>query len=240
MSEYGPEIAVNGAQPKWLADDEDVLPKAGSWARFTMKPGMWSWSEITAIRLPADHWAYPVIANGFEPWAGGGSEPDDWDKGLVLLCYGFTAYVLDYRKWNGSDIIGYHKRKAVDPYAHADGSRECRPIGPDAPLTYNPEKCAGERPNHTWSHCEIIVRAGEAFDPLNLNKYVIAPKETHVLVERMTEDEARAVIRTNITWGDWCRMKGIIKPDPDPIAEYAARKGLDEAELRALLEAAKC
>lgn len=59
--EYGPEIAVDG-MPDWLGEDEEVIGRWGednwysggpTWKKCYASPG-----DITAIRLPADHWAY--------------------------------------------------------------------------------------------------------------------------------------------------------------------------------------
>mgnify|MGYP000668013901 CR=1 FL=1 len=72
--EYGPEIAVDG-MPDWLGEDEKVI---GRWGEDTWYSGGPTWKKcyassgvITAIRLPADHWAYKAIDAGFIPWGGG-------------------------------------------------------------------------------------------------------------------------------------------------------------------------
>lgn len=122
---YGPEIKVDG-MPIWLADDEQVIGKWTEWYFNgpTFKRHYASPSEITAIRLPADHWAYPVIAKGFEPWAGGDEAPGDWAPyGEVLFADGVT-YSGNNWAWDkggfdnaqdrdGALIIGYRRR--VEP-----------------------------------------------------------------------------------------------------------------------------
>ena len=65
--EYGPEIAVDG-MPDWLGEDEKVI---GRWGEDNWYSGGSTWKKcyaspeyITAIRLPADHWAYKAIDAG--------------------------------------------------------------------------------------------------------------------------------------------------------------------------------
>ena len=61
--EYGPEIAVDG-MPDWLGEDEKVIGRWGEDTWYsggpTCKKCYASPGAITAIRLPADHWAYAV------------------------------------------------------------------------------------------------------------------------------------------------------------------------------------
>ena len=123
---YGPEIKVE-RQPAWLGDDEliHVQWEYGNWypngpvAVHCTTHTLWK-----AIRLPADHWAYPVIAKGFEPWAGGDDAPGDWAPyGEVLFADGAT-YSGNNWAWDkggfdnaqdrdGALIIGYRRR--VEP-----------------------------------------------------------------------------------------------------------------------------
>ncbi len=130
--ELGAVIAVDG-MPDWLDREQMVL---GQWRGDTWYKEL-TWKhcyafpdDITAIRLPADHWAYPVIAKGFEPWAGGDDAPVDWDGGEVLLRneeevagpakYG-RWYWADYSQHGfpmgqvTDDIIGY--RRKAEPNA---------------------------------------------------------------------------------------------------------------------------
>ena len=65
--EFGPEIAVDG-MPDWLGEDEKVI---GRWREDNWFSGGPTWKKcyaspgaITAIRLPADHWAYKAIDAG--------------------------------------------------------------------------------------------------------------------------------------------------------------------------------
>lgn len=120
MTEFGPEIAVGGKWPEWLADDDLCLPhwERTGWAPMLMMAKyVDGWCRVTKIRLPAHHWAYPVIEKGFTPWAGGDHVPDGWDCGEVLfrggekdffydeiLCWGRVGLPED------TDIIGYRKK----------------------------------------------------------------------------------------------------------------------------------
>ena len=135
---FGAEIQVSGnGRPVWLSNDDTTV----SWNDFlTDNPsygattaGRLNWFGVNQIRLPEDHFAYAVIAAGFEPWAGGDSAPDDWDGGEVLLREGAKVRPStasgNHLSWQhpfervgvaelGGDIIGYKKR--VDPVAAAE------------------------------------------------------------------------------------------------------------------------
>lgn len=120
---WGPEIAVDGVKPAWLADD-DVCAVLTDGAWYGLEQGStfaaryWTWvSAVTAIRLLANHWAYPIIEKGFWPWAGGDKAPDDWDGGEVLLREGYLCPGGQITHWNHDDsvsvdaqIIGYRRR----------------------------------------------------------------------------------------------------------------------------------
>lgn len=132
---WGDPIEVNGVRLKWLRQSDIIAIKtAAGWVsvhygdadRDGSSIDDWAWSHrdgtpcITAIRLPADHFAYIALAEGFEPWGGGDSAPDDWDNTSVLFRDG-----VQFQKVNGiwswrhrgssDDIIGYKKRvPAVD------------------------------------------------------------------------------------------------------------------------------
>lgn len=142
--EWGKEIPVNGVRPTWLTDDDKTLigwrgRPAAKWS----VEGAWSpkqissatddyaaWHGVAAIRLPADHFAYLAIDNGFEPWGGGDAAPDDWDGGDVLRRGGAStrpepwaapyahnqrwSHYLDGRQGRFADIIGYRKRAIAD------------------------------------------------------------------------------------------------------------------------------
>jgi len=117
--EYGPEIQVDGKRPAWLADDDIILANEiceDAWLVDEQdKSDIWYWPVISKIRLPADHWAYQAIEQGFEPWAGGDTAPDDWD-GEVLLRSGETFSGGGAADWkhhalqSTADIIGYRKK----------------------------------------------------------------------------------------------------------------------------------
>ena len=129
--ELGKPVEINGVWPKWLDGDTPIAIRRGD--------GKWYFEDnpvpsvhtsdkvaVTALRLPVDHWAYPVLAAGFVPWAGGDEAPGDWDGGEVLRrgdpSYG--AYPKPWIDWyevnqrwfhvghdgKFADIIGYKPR----------------------------------------------------------------------------------------------------------------------------------
>lgn len=120
--EWGREIPVDGKRPAWLKGLVvcDVktsagwrYPRGGLSATFAER---WSWNYgegtpcITAIRLPADHFAYKAINAGFEPWLTDGTVPADWDGDRVLLDSGFLVVPTHWRREPGiEDIIGYRR-----------------------------------------------------------------------------------------------------------------------------------
>lgn len=138
---YEHKLDPVGVKPDWLADDDvcDVrMPKQDYWSSsgLMQKVAGWDWNmdPIYTIRIPADHWAVPALKAGFKPWPGGGSAPDDWDGGEVLLRYGDidtpTSYDSDYwqrgyegdpERYSDFDIIGYRPKSAeqVQPSAPA-------------------------------------------------------------------------------------------------------------------------
>ena len=118
--EFGPEIAVDG-MPDWLGEDEKVI---GRWGEDTWYSGGATWKKcyaspgtITAIRLPADHWAYNAIDAGFIPWGGGDAAPEGVTD--VLLRVGIpwptsgTGLRWTHIGWEG-DIIGYKRGAGTD------------------------------------------------------------------------------------------------------------------------------
>ena len=128
--EYGPEIQVDGKRPAWLGDDdfpsvEWIDPP--KWLGTPENPCSWyqsaimmekNWPCVRSIRLPASHWAYQAIEQGFEPWAGGEKAPDDWYGCNALRRNGkIFSTTADARGWvnNGHpfDIIGYLKKDAT-------------------------------------------------------------------------------------------------------------------------------
>ena len=110
MTVWGEPIEVNGKRPAWLADDDRV-----NFDGIDRAAARWKYNGTGSYRLPADHWAYPVIAKGFTPWAGGDSAPDDWDGDEygVLSRDGLTVG-RRARSWRdfGDDatIIGYRTK----------------------------------------------------------------------------------------------------------------------------------
>lgn len=130
LPEWGEPIEVDGVRPDWLRDDvmvKDCDP--GKATHNVVRVAMhWDWQKVKAIRLPASHPHYhkPTLPEGFKPWHGGDTAPDDWDGGDVLR-RGDPAYRIrpcswlapyeDNQRWtweNGhlafADIIGYRPK----------------------------------------------------------------------------------------------------------------------------------
>lgn len=116
--EFGREIAVNGARPDWLADDVSLRLRecGGDFYDDVFEARAVDWhSELEAVRLPVDHFAYKALDAGFQPWGGGDAAPADWDQEAPLLRNGFKGHV---RSWKHDvndhselyDVIGYRKR----------------------------------------------------------------------------------------------------------------------------------
>ena len=112
-----PISADNDGKPlPWLKDDEKVYCH---WDDHTSSGHyhvdcVHGWDEGFQIRLPAEHWAYPVIAKGFTPWAGGDVAPDDWEPGSpVLFRNGDQPKQREWAWGPGSGdyiIIGYRRK----------------------------------------------------------------------------------------------------------------------------------
>lgn len=135
-------IEVDGVRPAWLGGHcERIAYKCSNdpewFGPVDDMPDMWSesditqnppgWSNVEAIRLPADHFAYLAIAKGFEPYAGTG-EPLDWDgTDDVILRNGNTGDDVCVTNWNwdnaGYDIIGYKRKQATDGSDYASVKR---------------------------------------------------------------------------------------------------------------------
>ena len=124
---WGAKIdASNYGKPlSWLKDNEEVYCHwSGHWSDHTSGGPyhvdyVHGWGEGFQIRLPADHWAYPVIAKGFTPWAGGDVAPDDWEPGSpVLFCNGDQPKQGEWA-WGPGDgdniIIGYRRKAEAVP-----------------------------------------------------------------------------------------------------------------------------
>lgn len=120
---WGAKIdAANDGKPlPWLKDDEQVFCH---WGEETCGGPyhvdcVHGWGDGFKIRLPADHFAYTAIAEGFEPWGGGENPPADWDGDANAILYR-DGKNPDYRAWvhfgSGPDIIGYKRKVDAAQY----------------------------------------------------------------------------------------------------------------------------
>lgn len=131
MTEFGPEIPLDGKRPDWLTDDNQIIAfedDNGDW--YGLGLSIWYARELDierprALRLPHDHAYYLATSKGFTYWPGGGSAPADYDNGEVMYRIGSVlpnARGLSWEHVPAStrfcpeyDIIGY-RPKAVDKY----------------------------------------------------------------------------------------------------------------------------
>lgn len=210
--EYGPEIAVDG-MPDWLGGDEKVI---GRWGEDTWYSGGATWKKcyaspgtITAIRLPADHWAYKAIDAGFIPWGGGDAAPEGVTD--VLLRVGIplptsgTGLRWTHIGWEG-DIIGY-KRGA----------------GTDAAID---EIRTGDLPG--------FETVGELMDDLNDRVTIAKMTEAEAVALWNTYLDRDTTAREDII--DMLRSLGLIKSEPTLVEKFEDHYGSLDHNQRAILE----
>lgn len=122
---WGAKIdASNDGKPlPWLKNDDMVFcywGKATSGGPYDVDC-VHGWDEGFQIRLPADHFAYTAIAEGFEPWGGGENPPADWDGDANAILYRDGKLIGRAPcSWvhfgSGPDIIGYKRKVDAAQY----------------------------------------------------------------------------------------------------------------------------
>ena len=210
--EFGPEIAVDG-MPDWLGEDEKVI---GRWGEDTWYSGGATWKKcyaspgtITAIRLPADHWAYNAIDAGFIPWGGGDAAPegvtDVLFRGGGPCATSGTGLRWTHIGWEG-DIIGY-KRGA----------------GTDAAID---EIRTGDLPG--------FETVGELMDDLNDRVTIAKMTEAEAVALWNTYLDRDTTAREDII--DMLRSLGLIKSEPTLVEKFEDHYGSLDHNQRAILE----
>ena len=210
--EYGPEIAVDG-MPDWLGEDEKVI---GRWGEDTWYSGGATWKKcyaspraITAIRLPADHWAYNAIDAGFIPWGGGDAAPEGVTDVLFRVGGPWptsgTGLRWTHIGWEG-DIIGY-KRGA----------------GTDAAID---EIRTGDLPG--------FETVGELMDDLNDRVTIAKMTEAEAVALWYTYLDRDTTAREDII--DMLRSLGLIKSEPTLVEKFEDHYGSLDHNQRAILE----
>ena len=210
--EYGPEIAVDG-MPDWLGGDEKVI---GRWGEDTWYSGGATWKKcyaspgtITAIRLPADHWAYNAIDAGFIPWGGGDAAPEGVTDVLFRVgspcATSGTGLRWTHIGWEG-DIIGY-KRGA----------------GTDAAID---EIRTGDLPG--------FETVGELMDDLNDRVTIAKMTEAEAVALWNTYLDRDTTAREDII--DMLRSLGLIKSEPTLVEKFEDHYGSLDHNQRAILE----
>lgn len=209
--EYGAEIAVDG-MPAWLRDDEQVMAAwenvwysgGATWKKCYVSP-----EAITAIRLPADHWAYKAIDAGFIPWGGGDAAPegvtDVLFRGGGPCATSGTGLRWTHIGWEG-DIIGY-KRGA----------------GTDAAID---EIRTGDLPG--------FETVGELMDDLNDRVTIAKMTEAEAVALWNTYLDRDTTAREDII--DMLRSLGLIKSEPTLVEKFEDHYGSLDHNQRAILE----
>lgn len=127
MTEWGPEIDVNGARPEWLGENQEIHfhwvdGSHGDWIARDFNGR--EWRECRALQLPASHPYYLATSKGFTYWPGGDGAPEDLDTSKFVLFRSGAVYspIPQYHWGRGlgsGDIIGYN-RKATPSTPDAD------------------------------------------------------------------------------------------------------------------------
>lgn len=207
--EYGPEIAVDG-MPDWLGEDEKVIGKWTKWLEYPRWKKCYAIPEyITAIRLPADHWAYKAIDAGFIPWGGGDAAPEGVTD--VLLRDGSPCATSGTGlRWThiglGGDIIGYW-----------------RGAGTDAAID---EIRTGDLPG--------FETVGELMDDLNDRVTIAKMTEAEAVALWNTYLDRDTTAREDII--DMLRSLGLIKSEPTLVEKFEDHYGSLDHNQRAILE----
>lgn len=244
----------------------EICDNRANWTRSTGSG--WDakdWEIVTAIRLPITHPAsicqqraldHPDEAP-FYPVHADGTVRVGYDGGEVLYRHG---QVVQPERGTmpglSMDLVGY-RRKATETRVYATFTHS--KTGNEPMPTCDPERFAKvcsieEAAMRIYAHWEFGDNSPgnkpEWVEGGNSNMQDVARRfaraaipDTHALVERMTIKQwdafaASAPERWGSVSADCAASLGIIKPDPDPIAEYAAKHSLDVDELRELLKGA--
>lgn len=209
--EFGPEIAVDG-MPDWLGEDEKIHCQwfGDYWyPHGPVEAEHCTHTKMTAIRLPADHWAYKAIDAGFIPWGGGDAAPEGVTD--VLLRDGSpcatsgTGLRWTHIGWEG-DIIGY-KRGA----------------GTDAAID---EIRTGDLPG--------FETVGELMDDLNDRVTIAKMTEAEAVALWNTYLDRGTTAREDII--DMLRSLGLIKSEPTLVEKFEDHYGSLDHNQRAILE----
>lgn len=128
MTEFGPEIPLDGKRPDWLTDGDQIIAfedDNGDW--YGLGLSIWYARELDierprALRLPHDHAYYLATSKGFTYWPGGETAPEDYDGGEIIYRSGSVKPSACYLSWEHApaptrccpeyDIIGYHPKAA--------------------------------------------------------------------------------------------------------------------------------
>lgn len=100
----------------------------------------------------------------------------------------------------------------ADPYAHADGSRECRPVVNDSsqPVADDPiERMIEEVYREFLGEVERDTLG-------TMRRFVARIRQDYVFVKPMIERQAEALSGGALWWSNWARENGLIIPNPKP------------------------
>lgn len=238
MTEFGPEIPLDGKRPDWLIDDNQIIAfedDERDW--YGLGLSIWYARELDlerprTLRLPADHAYYLATSRGFTYWPGGETAPSDWDGKDVLLRNGGTCRGKSVTHWGTVDfapdaeIIGYRPKVKGQRVTYT-GTQTPSRVGKTGTITGDPS----HRDGGVWDDGALWC----GYYRYNLTDSA----------EQVDEEHARQRFRriNNPPWHagtaedqhiNVLKELGLIKPEPTRLERFLA--STDDPTIEAALE----